>query len=104
MRVVLEEKYPVLEVPSHIKDVIAKIKCAISVVNNVLTSEKSVNIWSDIYNLKRDCDLATEILDRCLPRVNPIFMNLQMVDQGCQSVTTMSKLVFVKLFLLQVLV
>lgn len=67
VRVVLEEK--VLEVSSHIKDVVAKIKCPVSVVNNVLTSEKSLNMWSDIYNLKWECDLAIEILDSYLPRM-----------------------------------
>ena len=58
-----------LEVPSHIKDFIAKIKCTVSVLNNVLTREKSVNMWSDIYSLKCQCDSATEILDSDLPRM-----------------------------------
>ena len=55
--------------PSYIKHIIAKIKCAVSIVNNVLASEKSVIISSDIYKLKCECDSAIEILDSCLPRM-----------------------------------
>lgn len=35
----------------------------------MLTSEKSLNMWSDIYNLKWECDLAIEILDSYLTRM-----------------------------------
>ena len=54
---------------SYIKHVIAKIKCAVSIVKNVLASEKSVIILSDICNLKCECDSAIEIFDSCLPRM-----------------------------------
>lgn len=35
----------------------------------MLTSEKSLKMWNDIYNLKWECDLAIEILDSYLPRM-----------------------------------
>ena len=89
--------------PSHIKHVIAKIKCAVWIVNNVLASEKSVIISSDIYTLKCECDSATEIIDSCLPIMKS--RTHEFTDGGtrCQSVIMISKLDFMKLFLLQVL-